>query len=92
MDLCVCVQRQDVYAVESSVCFLYTEAVCTASGRAICSPAPVPTQSHPAVPAFLHSRCITGSRLTVKCFGVVNILDKAPKYGMVLIVRSVFPL
>lgn len=93
--VCVCVQLQDVYAVESSVCLLYTEAVCRG-----CSPAS--TQSHPPVPAFLHSSLNTASRRTVNSIvwhtpdlahinttmpGCFCGTDKAPKCGMVLTVQ-----
>lgn len=60
--VCVCLQLQDVYAVESSVCLLYAEAVCAVAGLAQHSPALVPTQSHPLVPAFLHSSLDTAIR------------------------------
>lgn len=73
--MCVCVQLQDVYAVELSVCLLYTKAICMVAGLAIHSPAPVPTQSHPLVPAFLHSGFNRDSRLTVNCFSDGNILS-----------------
>lgn len=63
MCVCDCVRLQDG-AVESSVCLLYTEAVCMVAGLVICSPDPVPTQSHPLVPAFLHSSLNAASRLT----------------------------
>lgn len=72
--MCVYVQLQDVYAVESSVCLLYTEAVCMVAGLAIHSPAPVPTQSHPPVPVFPHISFNTDSRLTVNCSRNANIL------------------
>lgn len=74
--MCVCVLLQDVYAVQSSVCLLYTEAVCAVAGLlTIHSPAPASTQSHPLVPAFPHSHLSTASRLMVSCLWDVNVVS-----------------
>lgn len=66
--MCVCVQLQDVYAVEYSVCFLYAD-VCTVMGLVIRSPAF--NQSHPLVPAFLSK----ASTATVKPFWGATVFD-----------------